>query len=135
MSVIVSLLTLAVLAQGGGDHPPDEVARFALVVGHNGTDDPKVAPLRYADDDALATFRLLQQADVQAVVLTSLDEDSQRLDPNAPAMPAPTRANVLDAMEKLRTGMLDAQSNKQKVEFFFFYSGPCSRRRGWLSSA
>src|SRR5512144_2438135 len=55
--------------------------RFAIVMGNNHAEHDTSRSLRYADDDAVATHRLLQQAGVDSTLLVRLDEDSQRLNP------------------------------------------------------
>ncbi|HET6344648.1 MAG TPA: caspase family protein, partial [Myxococcota bacterium] len=98
-------------------------AQFALVVGYNGTQNPAAAPLRYADDDAVSTHRLLQEAGVQAVLLTELDQDSQALYPDVQVDGAPTLAAILAHFSTLRTAMETARRHAHEVHFTFVYSG------------
>ncbi len=58
--------TLAAASAAAMERPPGEVARFALVIGYNLSDRKDAPALRYADDDAVATFRLLKEAGVDA---------------------------------------------------------------------
>lgn len=48
------------------------VARFAVVIGNNQPETTQGAVLRYADDDAVATHRLLVEAGVDSTLLPSL---------------------------------------------------------------
>ena len=105
------------------------VARFAVVVGHN-QKEARGADLRYADDDAVATHRLLTQAGVHSVLLTTLDADSRRLHPNArPHGPArwDTLTRVLDDLARR---VRAAAARGQRTELLFFYSGHGDVARG-----
>ncbi len=93
--------------------------RFALVVGTNRSDQASVAPLRYADDDAIAIHRLLEDAGVHSRLLVAMDADTARLHPELSAR-TPTgpglRAEFRGLLEQMETA-------RGPVEFLFFYSG------------
>jgi hypothetical protein len=55
--VFASLLTAVALGAPRADAAD---RRFAVVVGYNGSDDATLAPLAYADDDALRYGELLE---------------------------------------------------------------------------
>jgi hypothetical protein len=97
---------------------------FGLIVGHNGTDDPKVASLRYADDDAVRNAKLLTQLGAPGgfILLTRLDPESRALYPDARPTP-PTRRAIAQAMEKLNGLMEQARAQGAKPVFYLFYSG------------
>src|SRR5690349_16148069 len=56
-----------------------KVQRFALVIGNNQPSVAGTAQLKYADDDAVSTHRMLRDAGVTSLLLVSLDGDSQAL--------------------------------------------------------
>lgn len=112
------LAALLAAAPGGAA----DVARFALVVGHNASDDPKTQDLRYADDDAVATHRLLSTAGVESVLLTELDEGTRSLYPGLDFQ-HPTLDNLVAAMKRQRHAMEAASTAGKNTEFLFFYSG------------
>ncbi len=97
---------------------------FGLVIGFNGTDDPEMKPLHYADDDAMQNASLLaEQGDLGGVILlTRLDADTQRLYPDAKPTP-PTRQAVATAIERLNSLMDQARQKGEKPVLYFFYSG------------
>jgi len=98
--------------------------RFALVIGYNHSDDPKLKPLRYADDDALRYAELFgTMADV--TLLTELDKDTRRLAGTRGniATAAPTRQGVIDALGALRTKMRAAKQQGHRPVLYFVYSG------------
>jgi hypothetical protein len=87
--------------------------RVAVVIGVNQPDQPGVGRLRYADDDATAMHRLLQEAGVESVLLTRLDPDTARLWPGlVPDGPA-TWEVVRATFARLRGA----------DELYLFYSG------------
>ena len=94
--------------------------RFAVVIGNNRAEHSGEVTLHYADDDAAATHRLLTEAGVQSILLTTLDADTQRLDGAArPDGPATWTAltGVLDGFfEKMR-------GTAEGGELLLFYSG------------
>src|SRR6266581_1840844 len=65
-----------------GEVPP---AIFALVIGVNAAPSPDVAPLRYADDDAARFLDLFRSLGARTYVLTRLDENTRRLNPQVAA--------------------------------------------------
>ena len=114
--IVCLVVSTSVLAR------PVTVERFAIVIGNNRGEQPNTN-LRYADDDALATHRLLVEAGATSRLLVSLDEDSRRLagslKPDGPA-----RADVLKrAVESLAGEMRKAAARGATTEFLFFYSG------------
>ncbi|HRE92343.1 MAG TPA: caspase family protein, partial [Myxococcota bacterium] len=120
---------MAFMPSGQGAHaspPPAGDARFALVIGHNGSDDPNLEALRYADDDALRYHELLSAVTERAVVLTEADPESralleERLD--TLELRAPTRQNLLAALDTLRTAMHAARLRGERPVLYFVYSG------------
>jgi hypothetical protein len=126
LAVLFAFTALCQSAAAGAPPLPGRAARraqFALVVGYNGTQNPAAASLHYADDDAVATHRLLQQAGVQAVLLTELDQDSRALYPDVQVDGAPTLAAMLAHFSMLHTAMETARLHGNEVHFTFVYSG------------
>ncbi|MEQ8272399.1 MAG: caspase family protein [Deltaproteobacteria bacterium] len=113
------LASVVLLGAVAGQPPPPPVSRFAIVIGTNRPDDERSAPLRYADDDALAVHRLLEEAGVDSRLLTVLDADTAKLHPTV-APKAPTADAVRDAFSELVAAMQRAGG---PVELLFFYSG------------
>jgi hypothetical protein len=68
-------LSMWVLLERPAGAAAPEVARFAIVMGNNRGEAGNGAELRYADDDAVATHKLLQEAGVDSVLLTVLDQE------------------------------------------------------------
>ncbi len=96
--------------------------RFALVVGHNHSDDPTLDALRYADDDALRYHGLLSHVADRVLVLARPDAETARLPLPAPDGP-PTRAAVLAALDTLRAEMAAARAAGDRPVLYFVYSG------------
>lgn len=95
---------------GGPAAPVEQVARFAIVVGNNRPETGRGEVLHYADDDAVATHRLLLEAGVDSVLLVTLDDDSRKLYPSVAARGAPRGKDLDDAFEhaagKIRSAAL-----------------------------
>jgi Caspase domain len=105
---------------------------FSLVVGYNGRppggDGDAVAPLRYADDDALSFYELEQEAGSDAIVLAAPDADSRRRFPQtADVARPPTLSEIERAVSDLNKRMDAAARSGQRPVFVFFYSGHGSR--------
>ncbi len=113
---------LCLLTSTASAAEPDNWARFAIVIGYNASDDTALAPLRYADDDAVKHAQLLGLTTERTELLTDLDADSQRAFDGVRYV-APTRANVLRALASMRTDMAKARARGASPVLFFVYSG------------
>ncbi len=107
---------------------PEPVARFAIVIGVNNDGGGSTAPgqrsvLRYADDDAVATHRLLTQAGVRSHLLVQLDKDSRRLHPTVTIDGPPTAGQIGAVLDHLISEIAAHRDRGQKTELYFFYSG------------
>jgi hypothetical protein len=120
----LSLLSLLALLATALPTTPARAAdrRFALVIGHNGSDDPALAPLRYADDDAMRYAELLEHVAERVTVLTELDDDTRRLVGRL-TLPQPTRRAVIASLTALRTHMDAARAAGDRPVLYFVYSG------------
>ncbi|MFT7625916.1 MAG: hypothetical protein ACI9WU_005108 [Myxococcota bacterium] len=114
-TVLISTLLSPAVAQA-------DWARYALVIGHNGSDDPKLAPLRYADDDAVKYAQLFGSVADETVLLTDLDEATRRVFGHVKAQP-PTRAAVISELKRLRGKMAEARKRGDQPLLYFIYSG------------
>lgn len=94
--------------------------RFAVVIGNNRPESAGEVTLRYADDDAVATHRLLSEAGVHSVLLTTLDSETRRGDdaarPDGPPTWSALSAALYGHFEKMR-------SAAEGDELLIFYSG------------
>lgn len=104
--------------------------RYALVVGSNVGDGMQLAPLRYADDDAVAMHELLVEAGVDSVLLAAPDADTARLHPATHPAARPTLAALRAAFDAQRDALLRAQAAGEDVEWLFFFSGHGDVDRG-----
>lgn len=122
---VVAAIPHAAAAEPGqalGQKAPSD-ARFALVVGHNDSDDPDLSPLRYADDDAIRYADLLSQI-AEATLLTTMDDETRRLmEGRAQIDGPPTRASLLAQLDVLRDRMAAARQAGKRPVLYFVYSG------------
>jgi hypothetical protein len=107
-----------------------EPARFALLVGNNQPLDASTRTLRYADDDAVFTARLLREARVETRLLVTLDADSRRELGDVRAFGPARRAALERAFGELERAMKAARARGEIVEFLLFYSGHGDVDRG-----
>lgn len=99
-----------------------QVRRHAIVIGHNGSDDPSLRPLEYADDDAIRYADLLRWVADDVVLLTTPDEATQRLYP-ASRGKTPTRAAVLAAIQETIARVEAERASGLQSVVYFVYSG------------
>lgn len=117
--VFASLLTAVALGAPRADAAD---RRFAVVVGYNGSDDATLAPLAYADDDALRYGELLGNLAERVETLTAADAESRTLW-GRPATTAPTRQAVLSALQRTHEAMARAKAAGDRPILYFVYSG------------
>lgn len=109
---------------------------FGLSIGYNGSDTTDVAPLRYADDDAVKNAELLRDLGARHVLLTELDPDSSRLFGDVDAA-RPTRRAVDAALDELETLIATEKARGRRTELLIFYSGhgDVENNRGYVALA
>ena len=99
-----------------------EWARYAIVVGYNGSDDSDLAPLKYADDDAVKHAELMRRFTDETVLLAELDPETRRVHGTVKAS-SPTRANIMAALTRMQEKMAAAKKAGKKPMLYFVYSG------------
>ncbi len=119
----VLLLLSILLGESVGAQSASDPARFAIVIGQNISDKSAAPNLYYADDDAVATHRMFEEAGITSMLLVDLDEDSKRLNPELTPAGPPTRDNLLLVFRRLREMMTEVRATGRAVEFLFVYSG------------
>lgn len=119
LCMLIALSTLSSAALGA----TRRTASYAIVIGNNRADAHQKPNLRYADDDAVATHRLLLEAGVQSVLLTRLDADSRGLHGSVPRGGPPRMSDVKRVFSEFSAKMRAAGERGQVTEFYFFYSG------------
>jgi hypothetical protein len=116
-ALALSCLSLA----GRAEAEPEQVARFALVLGNNRA--PNVETLRYADDDALGMHRLFQDANVDSRLLATFDGTTRELHPHATPKGPATLGHLEREMAAVRAQIRTLRARGITTEFYFFYSG------------
>jgi len=96
--------------------------RFAVVVGYNGSDDPNLEPLAYADDDALRYAELLGNTTLRTRTLVTLDDASKALWGDVTTA-APTREAVLNALSVTQRTMQKVREAGDRPILYFVYTG------------
>jgi hypothetical protein len=126
-------LALALIALGLSARPAfadaQPLARFAIVIGNDSPErgergeQGEGESLRYADDDAIATHRLLRQAGVDSVLLVSLDADTRRLYPQLQPDGTPSERDLEGKFTAMLPKMRRAREQGLATELYLFYSG------------
>jgi hypothetical protein len=123
----ISVASILALSAPGAH--AEAVARFAVVVGNNHPETPTQPTLHFADDDALATHRLLGEAGAESVILATLDLETRRQNQNALTR-APRWSELAAALESTFGRVRAAARRGRTTEFIFYYSGHGDVARG-----
>ncbi|MFZ5468605.1 MAG: hypothetical protein ACOZIN_04130 [Myxococcota bacterium] len=101
-----------------------EQPAYVLIVANNASNDPKLAPLRYADDDGARYHDLFAPQASEVVLLSVLDEETQRRHPGLAAKTKPpTRKELTLALAHLNARMKEDRARDEKPLFYFVYTG------------
>jgi hypothetical protein len=114
--------------------PPS--ARFALIIGVNKSVDSEATSLRYADDDAARYLDLFRSLGARSYVLARLDDNTQRIHPQAAAEAVPpTRVEFSRAIDRLAVDLAQARERGVPTVLYFVYAGhgTVKNERGYIS--
>ncbi|RKH54992.1 caspase family protein [Corallococcus llansteffanensis] len=101
-----------------------DTVRRALVIAHNGSDDPALAPLRYADDDGVLWAETLKRLGVDTTLLVDPDESTREAGSlMLKAARAPTREAVEQAVKRLQAASLADHAAGRQVDVLIVYVG------------
>lgn len=138
LSLVVSLpLALPRPAQGAPESVPEALpakptranaparrALFALVVGVNRNPERDQPPLHYADDDAARYRDLFRSLGARTRLLSTLDENTRAVHPQAVAEARPARRDELRrAVAGLSAEIRQARAAGARTVFYFVYAG------------
>ena len=132
-SLLISHGALAAPKKPSG---PATSARFALIIGVNKSVDPEAVTLRYADDDAARYMDLFRSLGARSYVLARLDENTQRIHPQAAAEAVPpTRVEFSRAIDRLASDLAQARERGVPTVLYFVYAGhgTVKNERGYIS--
>jgi hypothetical protein len=122
-------LAASVLTMAAGDRAEAKPGLHAIVIGanthaaeHDG--DATVSPLRYADDDASAMFRFLVDAGAEAELLTVLDVESQKLNPDLVARTLPpTLGQLRESVARVKAAIDKERRAGLPTTLIFYFGG------------
>ena len=124
-------VALALLLLGSSAWAQAPVFTQAIVIGANNSVDHELAPLRYADDDAIRFAELFDAIGIPTRVLTRLDEPTSRLHPGAAARAlVPTDAQLRAVVAEVAALMAQARARGQKTALYLVFAGHGNARRG-----
>ncbi|MGC4087581.1 MAG: caspase family protein [Polyangiaceae bacterium] len=127
---VLSALTLLLAWSGRASAGPNDVRRFAIIIGNNQPESASATRLRYADDDALATRQLLAEAGVETRLLVRIDEGTRGLHPEARADGLPRLDDLRKNFQALANKMRALSERGIPTELLFFYGGHGDVDRG-----
>lgn len=107
---------------------------FAVIVGVNQSVDPELAPLRYADDDAVRYQDLFQLLGARTWLMARLDANTTRLHPGRAAV-LPVDAALDPLIHEVGQALLQARAGGAKPVLYVVYSGHGNQEdgRGYLT--
>ncbi len=116
---------IAVLLAALAVAPTESVPRrYAVVIGVNEPGRPGQSPLSYADDDAARFFAFFSVVSRDAALLSLLDDETQKLYPEAVAVAElPEEERVLARVDALFERIRADNRDGHETEFYFVYSG------------
>jgi hypothetical protein len=127
--VLVAVTFLFVASPAAASASPKRVV-YTISIGHNEIPealmnaDRNLMTLRYADDDALRVYSLLEAASRQAFLLAVLDPDTQRRFPElAGQARPPSLAGIDAAVEAVRVAMSGDLASGAEPVLLLFFSG------------
>ncbi|OJT25649.1 hypothetical protein BO221_07255 [Archangium sp. Cb G35] len=123
MRTLVILLGLATLL-AAPSAPGAPGVRRALVIAHNGSDDARLKPLRYADDDGVLWAEMLQRLGVETTLLVDPDESTrQSRRPVLAGARTPTPQEVAREVARLRATHLAEREAGRETDVLVIYVG------------
>jgi hypothetical protein len=122
VSLWLLVLGLGLLMAGPARATPPERVSYALIIANNASLDPKLAPLRYADDDGARYYELFAPQMQETVLLSVLDAETQARHPGlASRTQPPTRQALKQSLARLHARMVeDKAAGRQPVLYFVF---------------
>jgi len=129
---LLTVVALAVALMAGADVAAKTRGPiFSLAIGFNGVPpsaDPELAPLRYADDDAVAFHEFARTLAYRSFLLAILDKDSQARYPAlAAAARVPSLAELRRTVAEIQGGLDAAVAAGEEPTVLIFYSGHGAR--------
>jgi hypothetical protein len=101
-----------------------ETRRYVMIVAHNRSLDPGVAPLRYADDDGARYFELFKLITDRVALFSVLDDDTAALFPAAARATRPPEADAIYGTLRSWNEEMAADARAgRSTELIFIYAG------------
>lgn len=124
-AILTSLLVAAGTFAASGVAADEMPTRtYALIVANNASIDAGVEPLRFADDDGARFFELFDSMVDEAYLLTTLDDDSQRVFPQlARQTKAPSRENLIARVQALSAKIAADREAGVPSEVYLVFTG------------
>lgn len=123
-SLWLLVLGLGLLPVGPARAAPAERVTYALIVANNASLDPKLAPLRYADDDGARYYELFAPQTQETVLLSVLDAETQTRHPGLAARTQPpTREALKQSLSRLFSRMTEDKAAGRTPVLYFVFTG------------
>ena len=121
-ALIAALLLVCLPAITRAEGVSPRTRQYTVIVSNNASNDPKLAPLRFADDDGARFYELLAPQSEEAHLLATLDAQTQTRHPGlASKTRAPTEEELLRTLERVNAKMAeDREAGVDPVLLFVF---------------
>jgi hypothetical protein len=121
-------IALAVVVVAGALAAPRaaraEPRRYVMIIAHNRSLDPGVAPLRFADDDGARYFELFKLITDRVALFSVLDDETAALFPAAARAAQPPEADAIyGTLRRWNKEMADETHAGRSTELVFIYAG------------
>jgi hypothetical protein len=118
------VLGLSLVMTGPARAASSERVSYALIIANNASLDPKLAPLRYADDDGARYYELFAPQTQETVLLSVLDAETQSRHPGLAARTQPpTRQALKQSLERLHARMNEDKAAGRTPVLYFVFTG------------
>jgi hypothetical protein len=124
LSLLLVAFGLLLFARGATAEPVTRT--FAIVIANNRSLSLALPDLQYADDDGARYYRLFRAASAQGAteLLTTFDRTSALLYPSLKDVAkAPTRVELLRAVGRVRSAVLEARKKGERSQLYFVFAG------------
>lgn len=104
--------------------PASATRTFAVIVANNGSQDPDVRPLRFADDDGARYWEIFSAFADETRLLATLDAETQKVHPSlADQSVPPTLANVRRVLGEVQERVRAVRAGGERAELYVVFVG------------
>ncbi len=104
--------------------PASATHTFAVIVAHNGSQDPGIRPLQFADDDGARYWEIFSNFADETRLLATLDAETQKIHPTLAELSVPpTVDNVQRVIGEMQQRVRDVRAKGERAELYVVFVG------------